>query len=382
MNEHDVTRISLPVYLDRHNSRYPIYIILTVGVIAAILALPFLSVDVTVGSPGILRPVVPATPIKAYSSGVVTGMFARENQRVVKGDALISVHVVEVADRERRAGERLKEISILLGDLRELTKRVTPDSRIWMSWVPATPLYQQALADFMQRYRDEVARSEQSKRDHLRSKQLFHSGVIAASEMEQADETLRKSTEAVERIVNSQLTEWQQQILKYEVEMSELKTSMLEAKHADELNQILAPVSGTVLKLVGLYPGSRIFSGQEIGYISPDTTLVAEIQVPPENIGGIHEGLPVRLQISTYNYNDWGVVDAMVTDVSDDVIMDAHNMHYVVICSLSQKHLSHRSGLRVPLRKGMTLHARFIVGRSTMWQLLYNRADEWVNPAG
>ncbi|MEJ1241187.1 HlyD family efflux transporter periplasmic adaptor subunit [Chryseolinea sp. T2] len=381
MDPRDATRISLAVYLDRHTTRYPIYLMLAVVTIVVISVLPFLKVEVSVGSPGIMRPVTSVTPIKAFSSGIVTEVRARENLRVGKGDALISVHSAELSDRQQKATARWTEVTDLLKDVDELATRIHGDNRLmWFKWKPVTALYQQLLGEFGQRYRDAVLQAEQSRREHRRSRTLFESGVIAASEMEQADEALRKNEEAVSRLVNTHMTEWQQTKLKYENELTELKTIIEEAKHAVEQNQIVAPVSGTIHQLIGLYPGSNIFSGQEIGYISPDTTLIAEVHVAPDDIGNIRKGLTVRLQIATYNYNEWGFLTGVVTDVSDDVVAIKDDIHYIVTCRLSREYLQLRNGNKGPVKKGMTLHARFVIGRRSIWQLLYNKTDDWLNP--
>ncbi|MGC3948433.1 MAG: HlyD family efflux transporter periplasmic adaptor subunit [Chryseolinea sp.] len=381
MDPRDAARISLAVYLDRHTSRYPIYSLLVVVTIAVISALPFLDVEVSVGSPGILRPVTSVTPIKSFANGVVAEIYVHENSRVRKGDALISVHAVELSDRKRKTDKRLAEVTDLLNDANELISRVQhADVMSWTDWKPITPLYSQILGEFVQRYGDVVSQSEQSKREHKRSHALYEGGVIAASDMEEADEVFRKAKEAVSRLVNTQLTEWQQSVLTYENELTELRTVLSETRHAEDQNQIVAPVGGTVHQLTGLYPGSAIFSGQEVGYISPDTSLVAEVHVAPEDIGRIHEGMSVRLQIATYNYNEWGFMSGVVSSVSDDVVTRNDEIHYLVVCNLTREYVQLRNGHRGPLRKGMTLHARFIVGSRSLWQMLYNRADEWLNP--
>jgi hypothetical protein len=34
----------------------------------------------------------------------------------------------------------------------------------------------------------------------------------------------------------------------------------------------------------------------------------------------------------------------------------------------------------VGLKKGMSFRARFVVSRRSLWQLLFDRLDDWVNP--
>jgi membrane fusion protein, peptide pheromone/bacteriocin exporter len=53
---------------------------------------------------------------------------------------------------------------------------------------------------------------------------------------------------------------------------------------------------------------------------------------------------------------------------------------FKIKCRLLSDHLSLRNGYRGRLKKGMTVQARFIIAKRSLWQLLYDKADNWVNP--
>lgn len=381
MDPREARRVSLAVYLDRCSAGNALYVVLVVVMLVAVASLPFVFTEVSVGSPGVLRPVSVSTPIKSFSSGVVVESRARENLRVTKGELLIRIHSVELEERQTHARKRLAELNELLHDVEEVSSRVSQGARErWFEWTPATPLYRQWLSDFQQRYQDGMGIVQKTRRDHQRSGTLFQGGVIAANEMESADEELRKSEQNVARLVQTQLTEWRQLALKYEEEIASLNKIVAEAGRAEALSQIVAPVNGTLHQIAGLYPGSPVFSGQEVGYISPDTTLVAEVHVAPGDIGLIRERLRVRFQVTAYNYNEWGLLEGKVLEVSDDVVVANDVAYYVVRCGIAQNYLQLANGYRGNLRKGMSLQARFIVGSRSLWQLLYDRVDDWVNP--
>jgi HlyD family secretion protein len=176
------------------------------------------------------------------------------------------------------------------------------------------------------------------------------------------------------------LTDWRQAGLKYRTEAADLSKELLESERMEALGRIVAPVTGTLHQVTGLYPGSLVFSGQELGYISPDTTLVAEVHVAPGDIGLIQRHQAVRFQVAAYNYNEWGLLQGEVVDVSEDVVATDDQAYYIVLCRLSQNYLQMAGGYRGMLRKGMTLHARFVIGRRSLWQLLYDKVDDWMNP--
>jgi HlyD family secretion protein len=85
--------------------------------------------------------------------------------------------------------------------------------------------------------------------------------------------------------------------------------------------------------------------------------------------------------IDALNYRDWGAMDATVIDVADDASLNGELPVFRVRCRLSRPDLRLRGGHRVPLGKGMTFRARFVIAERSLLQLLFDDVDEWLNPA-
>ena len=47
---------------------------------------------------------------------------------------------------------------------------------------------------------------------------------------------------------------------------------------------------------------------------------------------------------------------------------------------LDSQQLHLKNGFKGNLKKGMTLQARFVVARRSLWELLFDKVDDWVNP--
>ena len=105
-----------------------------------------------------------------------------------------------------------------------------------------------------------------------------------------------------------------------------------------------------------------------------------EVYVSPGDIGLITESMPVRFQIDAFNYNQWGLAEGRVIDIARDISMLEGQPQFLVRCQLSQKSLHLKNGYSGQLKKGMTLTARFQVSRRTLYQLLYDKVDDWLNP--
>jgi HlyD family secretion protein len=102
--------------------------------------------------------------------------------------------------------------------------------------------------------------------------------------------------------------------------------------------------------------------------------------VQPNDIGFIKKDMNVRLQVDAFNYNQWGMAMGRVIAVPQDIKIIDNKPVFEVRCSLNKDFLQLKSGYKGYLKKGMTLQARFIVTERSLWQLLYDKVDDWVNP--
>jgi HlyD family secretion protein len=150
-----------------------------------------------------------------------------------------------------------------------------------------------------------------------------------------------------------------------------------------DLYVIISPVNGTLDQFSGIYAGSVIQAGSLLAVISPDSLLYAEVYVSPRNIGYIHKDMPVHLQIASFNYNEWGTIDGRVTDISSDFITDptGQNTFYRVKCGMEKNYLVRKNGVKGVLKKGMSVSAHFMITRRSLFDLLYQKMDDWINPA-
>ena len=114
--------------------------------------------------------------------------------------------------------------------------------------------------------------------------------------------------------------------------------------------------------------------------ISPDQDLLVECYLSPADIGFIRDSMNVRFQFDAFNYNQWGLGKGKVMDVSNDIITRNEQPVFKVRCTLDTRELKLKNGYRGKLKKGMTLTARFQVTKRSLFQLLYDKVDDWLNP--
>jgi hypothetical protein len=143
---------------------------------------------------------------------------------------------------------------------------------------------------------------------------------------------------------------------------------------------VVANISGTGYVEEGLQVGSFIQAGQKVVEVAPNTGLMAVCYIEPKDIGYVKKGQRVQLQIDSYNYYDWGMLNATVSDIFNDVSIVEGRPFYVAQCTLDKTFLTLKNGRQGDLIKGMTGSANFLQGKKTLWQLLFTKVNEWFNP--
>ena len=337
---------------------------------------PHTNVEVSVKSAGLLKASSEPGILKAPAAGIIKGVFIEENMLVKKEQVLFEVHSPVLEEKLKFYSNEVQETKSFIRDLEALVPRISSVIASQLS----TELYRQSLFDFQHKLIDRQTRFLKAKVDYDRNKKLYEQKVIAAVDFENFQFELDKSRSEIELLKQGQLSQWQQELRKFEEELAYLDTQLAQTQKEIESLYIKASVGGTVQNLTGVYPGSTVFAGQELAQISPDTDLLAEVYVSPNDIGLLRPGMDVRMQVGAFNYNQWGLLNGKVKEISNDIqIMDNRPM-FEVRCSLEKEYLTLKNGYKGNLKKGMTLQARFVVTKRSLWQLLYDKADDWLNP--
>jgi len=351
-----------------------IYSVSLIVFFAGIVSLNFLSLQVSVQSSALIRPVTEISIVRSLVNGQLRESFVHENKAVLAGETLFVIESEIILERERSLTVKIEEAKQFIDDYRRLLGKPAE-----MNYLQ-TPLLQQLLMNYRQKLFDATTRHNKVKADYNRNKKLHQEKVIADSEFENFQFELEKATNDLEQIKQNQLSQWQTELRSYEKEWLDLNGQLAQLQREKENLIIKAPVSGNIQSMAGLYKGSLVFTNQDIAQISPDTSLLVEAYVNPNNIGLIQKNMPARFQVDAFNYNQWGMATGKVLEISHDIHVVNNKPVFKVKCVLDKEFLQLKNGYKGYLKKGMSLQARFIVTERTLWQLLYDKVDDWVNP--
>ncbi|WP_298733012.1 HlyD family efflux transporter periplasmic adaptor subunit [uncultured Chitinophaga sp.] len=349
-----------------------IYLTVLVAVLAALIALPFIKVDVSVQAGGLVRPVTEKHELRNLVAGTIAEVLVTDGQKVEKGQQILRL-------QEEVSNSRLQQNSWELGQrekyIHDLTILAAGGGRGLQS-----ALYQQQYQRYQSTLNEQLATVNKLKADMEMYEKLFREKVIARKEFADRQYEYVKSQAAYQSTVQQQRSAWQEELSRLRQESSRLHADTRQLEQEKEWNIIKAPVSGTLQQFSGKYAGGYLQAGELLGIISPDSNLVAECYVTPKDIGYLHAGMPVKFQIDAFNYNEWGLVEGGVQSVENDFVLMNDQPVFKVKCRFAATEVRTSKGVKGSLKKGMTFQARFILTRRSLFQLLYDKTDDWMNP--
>lgn len=135
---------------------------------------------------------------------------------------------------------------------------------------------------------------------------------------------------------------------------------------------INAPFSGLITTLAVRSPGTVLTAGQTVANIAPaGAPLVVEAFVPNKDIAFVEAGLPVKLKLDAFPFQDYGTIAGTVSLVAPDAQTDKDaGSFYKVIIALQQTSIV-ANNKTVALRPGLALTAEIVTERKSILSLLF-----------
>ena len=132
-------------------------------------------------------------------------------------------------------------------------------------------------------------------------------------------EKIRQDGELALISTRRQVEESQAEVLQAKAEISALRSQIktLELKLQQSLLKI--PISGTIFELPIQNPGAVVQPGQMIASIAPQgVPLILRAQITSRDSGFLKVGLPVKVKLDAYPYQDYGILPGKIRWISPD----------------------------------------------------------------
>jgi multidrug resistance efflux pump len=359
-------------FSEQNNAGSVIYLSVILFLMTAVSLLPLLKVQVTTQSEGIVRSVYEDNPIVSVVTGEIMFCKIAENLTVRESDTLLIIASHKIDQQLRLLTFKQKDAELLGADLSKLIKGN------WQNLT--TALCKQEYHTFSGTLAEQKTQLMQAERDYFLAKGLYGKGITPRYELEKLSNKYLLEKNRYGSLRAHQQTLWQERLRETSIHLADIIAEIEQLKKEKMHHCLLAPISGTITGYTGIKTGNFLPANQLIAKISPDNELLVECFVSPSNIGLIGKGMKVSFQFHAYNYNLWGVASGLVHDISSNVASINSTPYFRVKCKLDQSFLQLKNGTKGSLRKGMTLTGRFRVAERTLFQLLFDKADNWLNP--
>ncbi|WP_254411584.1 HlyD family secretion protein [Dyadobacter diqingensis] len=356
-----------------------IYATTIFAILLTLFSLPFLYIDISVQSSGSLRTANEKTELRSLVNGVIQHVTVTENQTVRKGEMLYEISSQELSSRIQLNKDQKEQKNSFIHDLEKLVR--LDQSGLYREQVFGTSLYAQQFFSFQSKMQENLFHQQKIKKELDADRKLFKEKVIAMREFDSKDFEHTQLVAQYESAFRQQMGQWQSDLSSQRENLQQLYAEEKQLAEQQKNYVVNAPVAGTMQQISGKYTGSFIQAGESLGIISPDDSLIiAECYVSPQDIGLIKKGQHVLFRMDAFNYNEWGMVNGKVEDIARDFTIMQDRPVFKVKCSLDRKKLQLKNGYQVALTKGLSLRAEFVITKRSLYQLIYDKADDWLNP--
>jgi HlyD family secretion protein len=356
-----------------------VYLILLGTLLALLISLPLIYVDVAVQTPGTFQTSLQRNPIINSVGGRLEQWNLSENQKVKKGELLAVVRGEAINLEMDAAQEKLTLLNNFIRDLQQILAAIPLADGEFIRLRSSN--YQASLLEFQTRQNNQLLAVQKLERDYLRAQVLFDSKSIAFADYDEVDVQFKQAKAQLEMIRKTKLSEWQQELINHTNEKNRLQNQLQVALEQLDQYKIIAGATGTLTNVINLNEGDFVHVQQRLAEISPDTSLIAVTYMSPEDIAFIQKDQKVQFQIDAYNYNQWGIASGKVIEVADELtLISETRAAFLVTCVLESPTLKLPSGHEGSIKRGMTFNARYVIARRSLFQLLYDKVDNWLNP--
>ncbi len=349
-----------------------VYTTVIIAIIAALIGLPFIYVDISTQARGIIRTPAENNLLQTVVYGEVQQVFIKENSTVKTGDTLIVLNTDKLKEQILNNRKKQSDNNTFIADITGLLQE--------KSFYPKTPKYFTELNYFTASLNELQTKIDFCKSELDLAETLYNKDVMPKQEFLQNKNRHDAALGQLNNLKEQFYNKWQAEKTRLLLANTEIGSSIKQLHEEKTKYIITSPANGSIIQFIGIKPGSFISPGQTIAYISNNSELLVECYVSPTDIGYIATGQNVNFQLDAFNYNQWGMVAGKVSEISNDISNINDQPVFRIRCELDNTFLQLNTGYKGYLKKGMTLTGRFYLSRRNLWQLLFDKVDDWMNP--
>lgn len=333
-----------------------------------ILWLSFATIDIVVSARGKVVPTGEVKILQPIETGVISKILVKEGEYVKKDQVLMQidpsvtqtslaskdkdliVHILEnerlsalVENRKPTWSESNHLDKALLSEQQDLYTHQhdslnASKSQYSMKKSQAQAQYNSSKSDVqrlegilqkeqmhlkrMEKVLDIIARNDYE--EVLKSAHNISEQLNMARHKEQESKQHLKEIEHEEKVyIEQTISTWFNQLLDKKKELRALESEINAISFQNRQQQIKAPLSGYVAKLMVNTEGGVVTPAEKlISLVPDDAPLIVKATVLNQDIGFVTKQMPVAIKIDAFTFQKYGLIEGVVDSIGNDAIED------------------------------------------------------------
>ncbi|MDP1845005.1 MAG: HlyD family efflux transporter periplasmic adaptor subunit [Sediminibacterium sp.] len=362
----------------RHRNNNVLYFTILLICISVITALPFIKINVSVKTNGIIRPIKERTEVKMSATGIIKTINFKEGDFVQAGKLLLELTDQQILSRIKLSYNDQIRCSEYIHDLKILTNNQSLSLELLNKL--KSSLYKDQLSRHLQQIKIHQSNINKAKSEWRTDSILFSEKVISRKEFDDKKLEFDNFFAGYMTFIKDQQSVWQQDIYKYSLQFEVTQSQQILNEEELKQKKIFAPISGIIQKTGTKYVGSVASSGETVCIISPEVDIQGECYIPVSDVGMLRLGQAVVFQVDAFNSNYFGTLTGTLLSIDNDFTLIDNKPVYKIKCSFNKTKLSLKNGFVGVLKKGLTFKARLLITKRSLWQLLFDSVENWILP--
>jgi len=342
--------------------------------------------------------------VQSVDGGVVEAVFAREGQRVKKGDLLVRIDPTRFVANLREGSVKAASLQAKADRLKALVNGTSyapapaapNDAEQALVLAQEQRLYlesrnelQEQITQARQELNEINARLAQAERTYGMStrelevtRPLLKSGAVsdmdilrlerdqsnADGERRQARARAAQLDARIREVELSARNRWRAELTDTLAQLGSLNEGISGLADRVKFSEIRSPVNGTVQRIFFNTIGGVVQPGNAVVEVVPrDDQLLVEARVSPKDIAFLRPGLPAVIKFNAYDFSIYGGMQATLQHISPDTITDEKGETFYLVRAATDARGFH-DGL--PIIPGMTLQLDILTGKKTVLSYL------------
>lgn len=140
---------------------------------------------------------------------------------------------------------------------------------------------------------------------------------------QQLDAAINEAQQQINALKADTLSKLLAQIVDSRNQIATITEELVKARDMNDKQILYAPVSGYVQQLAVNTIGGVVTEAQQLMIVVPEEeNLEVQVMLGNQDIGFVERDMPAEIKIHTFPFTKYGLIDATVTHISDDAVID------------------------------------------------------------